>query len=181
MVASGPPPTDAAARCVPPPTAQKPTPCRPSCRRCRARNVTGGSHDALLGASAADHVSWERPGPQCLAPGPPPLLPPATRAVHAPRDLSPAGAPRCRFREALEAAVVVSVLLQMVEKMKMPQLKKHGAPRGSPLVADLGGWLACCTQPAPPAASVSPSQPPSSAASCPPARRGAARQEGALG
>lgn len=29
------------------------------------------------------------------------------------------------FREALEAAVVVSVLLQMVEKMRMPQLKKH--------------------------------------------------------
>lgn len=32
----------------------------------------------------------------------------------------------CRFREALEAAVVVSVLLQLVEKMKMPQLKRHG-------------------------------------------------------
>ncbi|PSC73283.1 Plasma membrane iron permease [Micractinium conductrix] len=29
------------------------------------------------------------------------------------------------FREALEAAVVVSVLLQLVEKMRMPQLKKH--------------------------------------------------------
>lgn len=29
------------------------------------------------------------------------------------------------FREALEAAVVVSVLLQLVEKMKMRQLKKH--------------------------------------------------------
>lgn len=33
-----------------------------------------------------------------------------------------------RFREALEAAVVVSVLLQLVEKMKLP-LKKHGAGR----------------------------------------------------
>ncbi len=42
--------------------------------------------------------------------------------------LHPAHPPAPRFREALEAAVVVSVLLQLVEKMRMPQLKKHGAP-----------------------------------------------------
>ena len=38
------------------------------------------------------------------------------------------------FREALEAAVIISVMLQLVEKMKMSQLKKHG---------ERGSWYRC--------------------------------------
>ena len=52
------------------------------------------------------------------------------------------------FREALEAAVIISVMLQLVEKMKMPQLKKHGEPagRGGPL-AGLCGVAASAQRP----------------------------------
>ena len=41
--------------------------------------------------------------------------------------------------------MVVSVLLQMVEKMKMPRLKKHGeaAPLAGVLAGVLAGWLVC--------------------------------------
>lgn len=63
----------------------------------------------------------------CAGPRTQPQTPPAPAACRyrRPRPLCPLCA--LRFREALEAAVIVSVLLTLVEKMKMQQLKKHGA------------------------------------------------------
>lgn len=59
----------------------------------------------------------------------------ASPLADAPRNPSPpppppaAGALFIMFREALEAAVIIAVLLQMMNKLHMPQLKRFGGLR----------------------------------------------------
>lgn len=128
-------------------TQQGPLPARnpflPSLRRRDSKAVC--NHDALLGACAAHHVSLgahqAATARRCLslACGVRRALTHAMRVLlnSAPQSVALAycASPSCmsaccRFREALEAAVVVSVLLQLVEKMNMRQLKKHGERGG---------------------------------------------------
>lgn len=64
------------------------------------------------------------------------------------------------FRETLEAAIIVAVLLQLMERLKMPELKRWGKPRGGMAMPNLAPTPNRMTYAFPPASMLQSASPP---------------------